>query len=88
MDLDIFGWIIVGLLAGWLSGVVVPGSAARGCLANTLVGILGGLLGGFIARELGFGGISSFLGAVLVAFVGAVVVRVVINAVSGPEQRF
>lgn len=85
--MDILGWLIVGLLAGWLSGLVVPGRAARGCLANTLVGVLGGLVGGYLSRELGIGDPSGFLGAVVVAAVGAVLVRIVINAVSRDDRR-
>ena len=45
------GWIIIGFLAGALSGLVVRDRTAGGCLANILIGILGGLVGGFLARE-------------------------------------
>jgi len=53
--MDLIGWIVIGLLAGWLSSLVVPGRQARGCLPNLLVGILGGIVGGFLARELRLG---------------------------------
>ncbi len=86
MELDVIGWLVVGLLAGILSGLVVPGRSARGCLPNLLVGILGGILGGFLARELRVGDPSGFLGAVVIAFVGAVIVRLVIGTVSGPDR--
>ncbi len=86
MELDVIGWLVVGLLAGILSGLVVPGRSARGCLPNLLVGILGGILGGFLARELRVGDPSGFLGAVVIAFVGAVIVRLVIGTVSGPGR--
>jgi uncharacterized membrane protein YeaQ/YmgE (transglycosylase-associated protein family) len=81
--MDFVGWLVVGLLAGWLSGLVVPGSSARGCLPNILVGILGAIVGGYLAREFRFGDPSGFLGAVVVAFVGAVVVRLVIGVIEG-----
>lgn len=87
MQLDIVGWLVVGILAGILSGLVVPGKTARGCLPNLLVGILGGIIGGFLARELRIGDPSGFLGAVVIAFFGAVIVRVIIGAVSNPERR-
>ena len=85
--MDLFGWLVVGLLAGWLSAIVVPNRAARGCLANLLVGVLGGLVGGYLARELHVGDPSGFLGAVVVAFVGAVLVRLVIGAVTRDSRR-
>jgi uncharacterized membrane protein YeaQ/YmgE (transglycosylase-associated protein family) len=85
--MDPLGWLIIGLLAGWLSAMVVPGRTARGCLPNLLVGILGGIVGGWLARELRLGDPSGFIGALVVAFVGAVVVRVIIGAVSPPDRR-
>jgi uncharacterized membrane protein YeaQ/YmgE (transglycosylase-associated protein family) len=79
-ELSPLGWIIIGLIGGWLSGMVVPGRQARGCLPNILIGILGGLVGGWLFRQLEIGDPSGFLGAVVVSFVGAVIVRVVVAA--------
>jgi uncharacterized membrane protein YeaQ/YmgE (transglycosylase-associated protein family) len=86
MDLSLVGWIVVGFVAGALSAAVVPGRAARGCLSTILVGVLGGILGGFLARELGIGDPSGFLGAIVVAFVGAVIVRFLLEAISRPSM--
>lgn len=80
--MSLVGWIVVGFLAGALSAAVVPGRAARGCLSTVLVGVLGGILGGFLARELEVGDPSGFLGAVVVAFVGAVIVRLLLESVA------
>ncbi len=75
-DLGIIGWIIIGFLAGALSGLVVRNRTPGGCLANILIGILGGLLGGFLARQFfGTNEIYGWIGALVVAFVGAVIVR-------------
>ena len=49
--MDIIGWIVVGFLAGAFSGAVVE-KGPHGCLANTLVGILGGLLGNVLTRDM------------------------------------
>jgi len=84
---DFIGWLILGFLAGALSGMVVPGTTARGCLPNILVGILGAIVGGYLFRQFGLGDTSGFVGAVIVAFVGAVVVRLIIAAVAGPPRR-
>ena len=85
--MDLLGWLVVGFIAGWLSGMVVPGRSARGCLPNILVGVLGAIVGGYLARELRLGDPSGFLGAVVVAFVGAVVVRLLIGLVDGDRPR-
>jgi uncharacterized membrane protein YeaQ/YmgE (transglycosylase-associated protein family) len=81
--MDFVGWIVVGFLAGAFSGAVVE-KGPHGCLANIVVGVLGGLLGGWFATEqLHMGSSSGFLGALLVAFLGAVVVRLILDAFEG-----
>lgn len=82
LDMDVVGWIVVGLIAGILSGMLVRGRAARGCLNNIVVGVLGGILGGWLARQLDFGDPSGFFGAVVVALAGAVIIRLVLESVS------
>ena len=76
-DLGIVGWIVIGFLAGALSGMVVGRDRSpSGCLPNILIGVLGGLVGGFLARQLlGTELIIGWIGALVVAFVGAVIVR-------------
>lgn len=76
LEMGFIGWIVVGFIAGALSGVVMGGRTARGCLPNILIGILGGLVGGYLARELlGWDQTQGFIAAVAVAFVGAVIIR-------------
>lgn len=86
--LSIIGWIIIGFLAGALSGLVVRNRTAGGCLANILIGVLGGVLGGFLARELlNKEDIYGWISAFIVAFVGAVIVRWLLGLVS-PRDRY
>ncbi len=87
LDMDVVGWIVVGFIAGALSGMLVPGRAARGCLANILVGVIGGIVGGYIGRRLAFGDPQGFLAAVVVALVGAVIVRLLLEALSPRDAR-
>jgi uncharacterized membrane protein YeaQ/YmgE (transglycosylase-associated protein family) len=86
-DLGILGWIVIGFLAGALSGMIVRGRTARGCLPNILVGVLGGIIGGFLAREL-FGQEQTvgWVAAFVVAFIGAVIVRWLLELIS-PRPR-
>lgn len=86
-ELGIIGWIVVGFLAGALSGLVVGGRTARGCLPNLLVGVLGGIVGGYLAREfLNQEQTVGWVGAFVVAFVGAVIVRWLLELAS-PRNR-
>jgi uncharacterized membrane protein YeaQ/YmgE (transglycosylase-associated protein family) len=80
LDMGLVGWIVVGLIAGAISGALVGGRTARGCLPNILVGILGGIIGGWLAREMGFAEVQGFIAAVVVAVFGALIVRLVLNA--------
>ena len=76
-DLGIIGWIVIGFFAGALSGVLVKGdNTPRGCLPNILIGILGGVLGGLIAKALfSTEAIYGWIGAFVVAFIGALIIR-------------
>lgn len=73
--MGLLSWIVVGLIAGWLAGLIMKGSGF-GFLGNIIVGVIGGLLGGWIASSLlNIGpGMSGFnLGSIMIAFLGAVV---------------
>ena len=85
--MDFFGWIIIGFIGGALSGAVVGGRTARGCLPNIVVGILGAIVGGWLAFQLGFSQGQGFLAAVVVAVLGSIVVRVILEAVSPGSKR-
>ena len=87
-DMSWLGWIFVGLLAGGLSGLVVGGRTARGCLLNIVVGIIVGLLGRYVAREFfDLHETAGFLSALVVAFLGAVVVRWILEAIAPRVPR-
>ena len=82
-DLGIVGWIIVGLIAGAISGALVGGRTARGCLPNIVVGIIGGVIGGWLAQQMGFGPTNGLIAAIVVATLGAIIVRLILNAMDG-----
>jgi uncharacterized membrane protein YeaQ/YmgE (transglycosylase-associated protein family) len=65
-------WIIVGLIAGWLAGLVMKGGG-YGILVDIILGILGGLMGGWLFGRLGIWPAGGMLGSIVVAFVGAVI---------------
>jgi uncharacterized membrane protein YeaQ/YmgE (transglycosylase-associated protein family) len=76
-------WIIVGLLAGALAGVFVPGRERMGCIGTLVVGLIGGLLGGWLWVEvLNMGEPTGFLGALVVAVLGTILVLLVLRGMS------
>jgi len=65
-------WIVVGLIAGWLAGLVMKGGG-YGVFVDIILGILGGILGGWLFGRLGIWPAGGLLGSVIVAFIGAVI---------------
>lgn len=56
----IVAWIVLGLVAGILAKLIMPGNDPGGLIITILLGIAGALVGGFLGTQLGFGGISGF----------------------------
>ena len=86
--MNILSWIVVGLIAGWLAGQVMRGGG-YGLIGDIIVGVVGGLLGGWIGTTLlhinaGVSGIN--LELILVAFVGAVVLLVLLRVLGGGRR--
>ncbi len=81
--MGILAWIIIGLIAGWLAGLVMKGSG-YGVLGDIIIGIIGALIGGFLASVLFGVGISGFnLPSLIIAFLGAVILVAIVRALPG-----
>ncbi len=65
-------WLLVGLIAGWLAGLVMKGGG-YGIIVDLLLGIVGGWLGGWLFGRLGIWPAGGMIGSIIVAFVGAVI---------------
>jgi uncharacterized membrane protein YeaQ/YmgE (transglycosylase-associated protein family) len=76
-------WIIVGAVAGWLASIVMKTNSSQGLLSDIIVGILGGLIGGFVLNALGVGGAVSGINitSILVAFIGAIILLAVMRLI-------
>tara|TARA_R110000787_G_scaffold87138_2_gene185724 strand:- start:397 stop:645 length:249 start_codon:yes stop_codon:yes gene_type:complete len=70
--MGILTWIILGLVAGLLAKLVMPGRDPGGFIVTIAVGIVGAIIGGFVATQIGFGSVTGFnLRSVLIAAVGS-----------------
>jgi uncharacterized membrane protein YeaQ/YmgE (transglycosylase-associated protein family) len=86
---DILAWIVVGGIAGWLASLVVQGGG-MGVMMDIIVGVVGAVLGGALLTFLlpGSFAFSGFnLISLIVAFIGAVILLLIIRAVTGARQR-
>lgn len=80
----LLGWIVIGLLAGWIAGEVSRG-AGFGCLGNVAIGLVGSILGGWIFSKLGIWG-GGFLYSLAAATVGAVVLVSIARLFAGGKH--
>ncbi len=79
--MGILSWIVVGLIAGFLAGVVVKGGGF-GLLGNIVIGVIGGVVGGFIASyffKIGDPMSGIDVRSILIAFLGAVLLLIVLR---------
>ncbi|MET6678061.1 GlsB/YeaQ/YmgE family stress response membrane protein [Citrobacter amalonaticus] len=81
--MGIIAWIVFGLIAGVIAKLLMPGRDGGGFILTCILGIVGAVVGGWLATMFGIGGtISGFnLHSFLVAVVGAIVVLVVFRLV-------
>ena len=71
--------ILVGLIAGWLAGKVIRGGGF-GVIGDIIVGIIGALLGGWLFGVLNIG-LGGLIGQIIMAFVGAVILLLILRAI-------
>ena len=85
--MGLLAWIVVGLLAGSLAGMIT-GRRQQGCISKIVVGVIGALIGGALDNAAGGEGIGDFgLRSVLIAAVGAVIFLFVLEAIEGRANR-
>jgi uncharacterized membrane protein YeaQ/YmgE (transglycosylase-associated protein family) len=90
MLLNILGWLLIGLIAGWLASQIM-GAGSYGIVGDIIVGLVGALIGGFLAgilfnRPLDFGApfaFDNFLITLIIALVGAIILIALLRALTG-----
>jgi len=82
---SLIGWIVVGLIAGWIAGHVARGRGF-GCLVDVILGLVGAVIGGWIFTKLGIV-VWGFWGSLAAATVGAVVLVAIARLFGGGGDR-
>jgi uncharacterized membrane protein YeaQ/YmgE (transglycosylase-associated protein family) len=81
--MSIIGWVVLGLIAGFIASKIVN-KRGEGVLLDIVLGIVGAVVGGFIFNAVGASGVDGFnLYSMIVAVIGAVVVLVIYHALFG-----
>lgn len=75
--MGILSWIVLGLIAGGIAKLLMPGDDPGGFFVTILIGIVGAIVGGFIATGLGFGTVTGFnLSSLVIAVIGSLVLLI------------
>jgi uncharacterized membrane protein YeaQ/YmgE (transglycosylase-associated protein family) len=84
MGHGLIAWIIIGVVAGWLTGKIMKGSGF-GFFLDMIVGLIGALVGGFLSSHLGFGGVGQhgLIVSIFIAVIGAVIFTWLLRLISG-----
>ena len=76
-----FLWfLLVGLVAGWLAGMLVKGGGF-GLIGDLVVGVIGAVLGGWLFSTFGVSAGGGLLGSIIVATIGAIVLLVILRLI-------
>ena len=86
-DYSILAWIVIGLLAGGIAKLLMPGKDPGGCIITILLGIAGALLAGFVGRMVGWYGPDDQGAGFVAAIVGAFIILLVYRLVAGRRRR-
>jgi uncharacterized membrane protein YeaQ/YmgE (transglycosylase-associated protein family) len=87
--MGILGFLIVGLIAGAIAKMILPGRQGGGWLITLVLGVVGAILGGWIGSLIFGGGLGDFfdIRTWLLAILGSVIVLLIYGAVAGRRSR-
>ncbi|MEM7367517.1 MAG: GlsB/YeaQ/YmgE family stress response membrane protein [Bacteroidota bacterium] len=84
--MNLLMFLLIGAAAGWLGGLVMKGRGF-GLIGNIIVGIIGGVLGGWIFDFLDISAGGSMRSSLLVSFVGAVALLFIVGLIKGSNKK-
>ena len=76
-------WIIVGLIAGALAKLIMPGDDPGGIVVTIILGIVGAVIGGFLLSLVGLGGGGGFISSIIAGIIGAVILLAIYRLFAG-----
>ena len=80
--MGIITWIIIGLIAGALAKLIMPGDDPGGIIITIIIGMVGSVIGGFLAGLVGLGG-GGLIWSIIVAIIGAIILLAIYRAIAG-----
>ena len=87
MGIGIISWIVIGLIAGLLGKLIMPGRDPGGFVITIVIGMIGALVGGFFVQLLGGAGLTGFnIWSILVATLGAIILLALYRVFAGQRH--
>jgi uncharacterized membrane protein YeaQ/YmgE (transglycosylase-associated protein family) len=87
MEIGIISWIVVGLIAGIMGKLIMPGRDPGGFLLTIVIGMIGALVGGLVVQLLGGTGLTGFsIWSILVATLGAIILLAIYRLFAGSRR--
>lgn len=84
--MGIIGFIVVGLIAGFIARAVVPGKDDFGIIGTIILGIIGSFVGGFLGSLLGDGPADLTAAGIIGSILGAIIALIAYNAITGRKK--
>jgi uncharacterized membrane protein YeaQ/YmgE (transglycosylase-associated protein family) len=85
--MGIISWIVVGLIAGLLGKLIMPGDDPGGFIVTILIGIVGAFIGGFVVSIFGGTGVTGFnIWSIIVATIGAIILLIIYRLLVGGRR--
>jgi uncharacterized membrane protein YeaQ/YmgE (transglycosylase-associated protein family) len=86
--MGILALLVLGLLAGLVAKLILPGNDPGGLIVTMVIGVVGAFVGGLLASALGFGGLSGFdFRTFVIAVIGSIILLLIWRAVDRPRSR-
>ena len=86
--MSILGWIIFGLIAGFIASKIVN-KQGQGFIMDMVLGVIGAVVGGWLFERFGVQGVSGFnLYSMFVAVIGAIIVLVIYHMITGRRASY
>ncbi len=84
--MGILALLVLGLLAGLVAKLILPGNDPGGLIVTMVIGVVGAFVGGLLASALGFGGLSGFdFRTFVIAVIGSIILLLLWRAVDRPR---
>lgn len=86
--MSIIGWIVFGLIAGFIASRIVNNSG-EGLILDIVLGVIGAVVGGWLFTQFGWGGVSGFnIYSMFVAVIGAIIVLWLYHLIIGRRRTY